>query len=422
MDRLKEIAKNLDSKDKLSKFREKFILPKDKIYLDGNSLGVLAKNIIGEINHTIKEEWGNNLISSWNKSWIKLPRMVSKKLASIIKSGEKEVYVGSSTSNNLFKLIKSILQSDKSIENITTDNLNFPSDKYICELVAKDFKIDFNFLEYGSDLIADIKKLKEFIIKKRGIIVLSHVAYKSSYRYPIKEISQFCRDNNTIVIWDLSHSIGAVNIDMGLNQVDYAVGCTYKYLNGGPGSPAFIYVREQKLRKLKSPIRGWFSHNRPFEYSDEYNESNSIEKFSNGTPHILSLSTLKTSLDITIEATTEELNIKSAKLFDYFKSIYTNELKKLNFELLTPIDKSKRGSHIAISHKEAWRISKCLINPIDKGKLSIIIDFRPKNIIRIALTPLYTSFEDIYTISRRLINIVNDEEFKHKDYSMRGVT
>ena len=150
---------------------------------------------------------------------------------------------------------------------------------------------------------------------------------------------------------------------MGLNQVDYAVGCTYKYLNGGPGSPAFIYVREQKLRKLKSPIRGWFSHNRPFEYSDEYNESNSIEKFSNGTPHILSLSTLKTSLDITIEATTEELNIKSAKLFDYFVSIYIDKLKKLNFELLTPMDMSNRGSHIAISHKEAWRISKCLINP-----------------------------------------------------------
>ena len=422
MDRLKEIAKNLDSKDNLSKFREKFILPKDKIYLDGNSLGVLAKDIIDEINHTIKEEWGNNLISSWNKSWIKLPRMVSQKIASIIKSGEDEVYVGGSTSINLFKLIKSILQSNKSIKNITTDSLNFPSDKYICELVAKDFKIDFNFLEYGSDLIADIEKLKEFIIKKRGIIVLSHVAYKSSYRYPIKEISKFCRDNNTVVIWDLSHSIGAVNIDMGLNQVDYAVGCTYKYLNGGPGSPAFIYVREQKLGKLKSPIRGWFSHDRPFEYSDEYNESNSIEKFSNGTPHILSLSTLKTSLDITIEATTEELNIKSTKLFDYFESIYTNELKKLNFELLTPMDKCKRGSHIAISHKEAWRISKCLINPIDNGKLSIIIDFRPKNIIRIALTPLYTSFEDIYSISRRLINIVNEEEYKHKDYSMKGVT
>ena len=422
MDRLEEIAKNLDSKDKLSKFRDKFILPRDKIYLDGNSLGVLAKDVINEINYTIKEEWGNNLISSWNKSWIKLPRMISQKLASIIKSKKDEVYVGSSTSINLFKLIKSILQSNKSIKNISTDNLNFPSDKYICELIAKDFKIDFNFLDYGSDLMADIEQLKEFIKEKRGIIVLSHVAFKSSYRYPIKEISKFCKDNNTIVIWDLSHSIGAIDINMELNQVDYAIGCTYKYLNGGPGSPAFIYVREQELRKLKSPIRGWFSHEKPFEYSNEYNESNSIEKFSNGTPHILSLSTLKTSLDITIEATTEELNIKSAKLFDYFVSIYIDKLKKLNFELLTPMDMSNRGSHIAISHKEAWRISKCLINPIDNDKSSIIIDFRPNNIIRIALTPLYTSFEDIYLISKRLINIVNEEEYRQKDYSMEGVT
>ena len=422
MDRLKEIAKNLDSEDKLSKFRDKFVLPEDKIYLDGNSLGILARDIINDINYTIKEEWGNNLISSWNKSWIKLPRLISQKLASIIKSDVDEVYVGSSTSINLFKLIKSILQSNKSIMNITTDNLNFPSDKYICELIAKDFNIEFNFLNYGSDLIANIEKLKEFIIKKRGIVVLSHVAFKSSYRYPIEEISKFCKDNNTIVIWDLSHSVGAVNIDMGSNQVDYAVGCTYKYLNGGPGSPAFIYVREQELRKLKSPIRGWFSHDKPFEYSNEYNESNSIEKFSNGTPHILSLSTLKTSLDITLEATTEELNIKSAKLFDYFVTIYSNKLKKLNFELLTPMDKNKRGSHIAISHKEAWRISKCLINPIDNDKLSIIIDFRPNNIIRIALTPLYTSFEDIFLISKRLINIINDGEYKQKDNSMEGVT
>jgi len=422
LDRLREIAKNLDSEDKLSKFRDKFVLPKDKLYLDGNSLGILAKDIISDINYTIKEEWGNNLISSWNKSWIKLPRLISQKLASIIKSNVDEVYVGSSTSINLFKLIKSILQSNKSIMNITTDNLNFPSDKYICELVAKDFNIEFNFLNYGSDLMADIEKLKEFIIKKRGIVVLSHVAFKSSYRYPIEEISKFCKDNNTIVIWDLSHSVGAVNIDMGSNQVDYAVGCTYKYLNGGPGSPAFIYVRKQELRKLKSPIRGWFSHDKPFEYSNEYSESNSIEKFSNGTPHILSLSTLKTSLDITLEATTEELNIKSAKLFDYFVSIYSNKLKKLNFELLTPMDKNKRGSHIAISHKEAWRISKCLINPIDNDKLSIIIDFRPNNIIRIALTPLYTSFEDIYLISKRLINIINDGEYKRKDNLMEGVT
>ena len=422
MDRLKEIAKNLDSEDKLSKFRDKFILPEDKIYLDGNSLGILARDIISDINYTIKEEWGNNLISSWNKSWIKLPRLISQKLASIIKSNEDEVYVGSSTSTNLFKLIKSILQSNESINNITTDNLNFPSDKYICEMIAKDYNINFSFLDYGSDLMPNIEKLKKFILKNRGIVVLSHVAFKSSYRYPIKEISKFCKNNNTIIIWDLSHSIGAVDIDMGFNKVDYAVGCTYKYLNGGPGSPAFIYVRDKELVKLKSPIRGWFSHEKPFEYSNEYNESNSIEKFSNGTPHILSLSTLRTSLDITIEATTEEINIKSVKLFDYFISIYEDELKKLNFELLSPMDKNNRGSHIAISHEEAWRISKCLIDPIDDDEQSIIIDFRPNNIIRIALTPLYTTYKDIYLICKRLINIINEGEFKKKDNSMEGVT
>ena len=422
MDRLREIAKNLDSKDELSIYRDKFILPKNQIYLDGNSLGVLAKDVIDNLNYTIKEEWGNSLISSWNKSWVNLPRLISSKIATIIKSNEGEVYVGSSTSINLFKLLKSILEANRGIKYIITDNLNFPSDKYICEVISKDFNIDFKFLEYGNDLIPDIEKLKEYILKRRGILVLSHVSFKSSFRYSVEYISKFCKDNNIIVIWDLSHSVGAIDIDMRSNGIDYAIGCTYKYLNGGPGSPAFIYVRESELRKLKSPIKGWFSHNKPFEYSNEYVESNSIEKFSNGTPHILSLSTLKTSLDITIQATTEKLGIKSANLFDFFLSIYNEKLKNLDFELLSPLEKDKRGSHISISHIEAWRISKCLIDPIDKEASRIIIDFRPKNIIRIALTPLYTSFEDIYKLCERIIEIIRDREYIQKDNSMEGVT
>ena len=422
MDRLREIAKNLDSKDELSIYRDKFILPKNQIYLDGNSLGVLAKDVVDNLNYTIKEEWGNSLISSWNKSWVNLPRLISSKIATIIKSNEGEVYVGSSTSINLFKLLKSILEANRGIKYIITDNLNFPSDKYICEVIAKDFNINFKFLDYGNDLIPDIEKLKEYILKRRGILVLSHVSFKSSFRYSVEYISKFCKDNNIIVIWDLSHSVGAIDIDMRSNGIDYAIGCTYKYLNGGPGSPAFIYVRESELRKLKSPIKGWFSHNKPFEYSNEYVESNSIEKFSNGTPHILSLSTLKTSLDITIQATTEKLGIKSANLFDFFLSIYNEKLKNLDFELLSPLEKDKRGSHISISHIEAWRISKCLIDPIDKEASRIIIDFRPKNIIRIALTPLYTSFDDIYKLCERIIEIIRDREYIQKDNSMEGVT
>ena len=422
MDKLKKIAINLDSVDELSSYRNEFILPNNTIYFDGNSLGVLSKNIINDINNTIKEEWGNNLISSWNDKWIELPNKVSKKIASILNCNEDEVYVGSSTSNNLFKLIKSILEAHKDIKNISTDNLNFPSDKYICEGICKDFNLKFKFLDYKNDLLPDIKILKRFIIDNPGIIVLSHVTYKSSYRYPIKEINSFCRENKSIVIWDLSHSIGAVDIDMESNKLDFAVGCTYKYLNGGPGSPAFIYVRENQIKKLKSPIKGWFSHNKPFNFSEEYQESNSMEKFSNGTPHILSLSTLKTSLDITISASTKKLEIKSHKLFELFESIYKEKLRDKKFKLMTLNNKFERGSHISLYHNEAWRISQCLIFPFRNNSIKIIVDYRPNNIIRIALTPLYTSFKDIIILCERMIEIIDNKEFEQKDNTKDGVT
>ena len=421
MDRLKKIALKLDSNDKILSFREKFIIPKDKIYLDGNSLGLLSKDTFKNLNKTIIEDWGNDLISSWNKKWINLPKKVSKKIASIINSDEEEVYVGSSTSNNLYKLIKSILDSNKEIKSISTDSLNYPSDKYICEGVSKDYNINFNLLEYSNDTSPEIENLKEFIEAKKGILVLSHVTYKSSYRYPITEINRFCKQKGVIVIWDLSHSIGAIDINVKDNEINYAVGCTYKFLNGGPGSPAFIYIRKSEIDKLKSPIKGWFSHNSPFNFSDKYQESTSISKFSNGTPHILSLSALDTSIDITIESSTKRLESKSEQLFNFFYMIYENKLRDLNFKLITPKYKSERGSHISIVHGEAWRISKCLISPIKKNK-KIIVDYRPDNIIRIALTPLYSSFEDIYLCCLRLIEIAEEKEFEKKDKSMDGVT
>ena len=422
MDKLKKIAVELDLDDKLSEFKNKFVLPKNKIYFDGNSLGLLSRDVITDINNTLKIEWGDNLISSWNNKWIKLPTLVSAKIAQIINSNEDEIYVGSSTSNNLYKLLKSLLEADSGIRNISTDSLNFPSDIYICDGISKDFKINFNLLKYNSDLYPDIEDLKKYIISNNGIVVLSHVTYKASYKYPLKEINKFCRDNNIIVIWDLSHSIGAVDINIDSDQIDYAIRCTYKYLNGGPGSPAFIFVRRNKIKNLKSPIKGWFSHNKPFDFSNTYIESNSMNKFSNGTPHILSLSTLKASLDITIQASTKSLEHKSHDLYRFFKTIYEDKLKNLNFDLISPSDNDIRGSHISIWHKEAWRISKCLNTPDKKNKKIIIVDYRPKNIIRIALTPLYTSFTDLYILSLRIVEIVSEKEYEKKDNSILGVT
>ena len=421
MDRLEKLAKELDSKDKLNKFKSEFIYPDDKLYFDGNSLGLLSKKTKEAINKVINNEWGQNLISSWNNSWINLPNKVSKKISTILNSNETEIHVGGSTSLNLYKLLLSLIKSNDNIINISTDNLNFPSDKYICEGICNDHNLKFNLLEYNNYL-PDIDVLEQFIKNNNGIIVLSLVTYKSSYRYPVKKINRICQENNSIVIWDLSHAIGAIDIDMKLNDIDYAVGCTYKYLNGGPGSPAFIYTRNEKQIGLKSPIKGWFSHNAPFDFSETYIQSDTMDKFSSGTPHIISMSSLESSLDITIKATTKKLEDKSEDLFDFFTEIFDDRLVNLGFKIITPKNKYDRGSHISLVHDESWRITKCLTNPENAQEKNIIVDFRPPNIIRIALTPLYISFIDIYKVSMRLINIIESKEYDSKDKSKNIVT
>jgi len=421
LDKLKELAKELDSKDKLNKFKSEFIYPDDKLYFDGNSLGLLSKQTKEALKKVINNEWGQNLISSWNNSWINLPNKVSKKISTILNSNEGEIYVGGSTSLNLYKLLLSLIKCKNSIINISTDSLNFPSDKYICEGICNDYNLKFNLLEYDNYL-PDVDLLEQFIKNNKGIIVLSLVTYKSSYRYPVKKINRICQENDSIVIWDLSHAIGAIDIDMKINEIDYAIGCTYKYLNGGPGSPAFIYARNEKQIGLKSPIKGWFSHSDPFNFSKTYIQSESMNKFSSGTPHIISMSTLDSSLDITINATTKKLENKAVDLFNFFTEIFNHRLMNLGFKIITPKNKNDRGSHISIVHEESWRITKCLTDPEYHGKKKIIVDFRPPNIIRIALTPLYTSFNDIYTICVRLIDIIESKEYESKDKSKNIVT
>ncbi|MGA0956594.1 MAG: kynureninase [Flavobacteriaceae bacterium] len=422
MDRLEELAKELDAKDILKKFRNEFIYPEDKLYFDGNSLGLLSKKTKESLIEVINNEWGQHLISSWNNSWINLPKKVSKKVSIILNSNENEIYVGGSTSLNLYKLLLSLIKSNNSIKNISTDNLNFPSDKYICEGICNDYNLKFNLLDYDNNNLPNIDVLEQFIKKNNGIIVLSLVTYKSSYRYPISKINRICQENDSIAIWDLSHAIGAIDIDMKINEIDYAIGCTYKYLNGGPGSPAFIYARNEKQIGLKSPIKGWFSHSDPFDFSKTYVQSESMNKFSSGTPHIISMSTLDSSLDITINATTKKIENKSIDLYNFFTEIFYDRLLNLGFKIITPKNKDERGSHISIVHKESWRITKCLTDPEYPGEKKIIVDFRPPNIIRIALTPLYVSFNDIFRVCIRLVQIIESNEYEKKDGSKDIVT
>ena len=422
IEQYKEIAKKYDLSDKLSHFKERFDNSNDFIYLVGNSLGKLPLDTINNVNQTVKMDWGKDLISSWNRKWISIENIISKKISKILKCNENEIYVGASTSENLYKLLKSILINNLEINSIISDNLNFPSDIYIAEGMSKDFKnIRFKLLDYGNEAEANIDKLKEFISKNNGILILSLVSYKSSYRYPIKEINDYCENNNSIVIWDISHAIGAIDIDFHNTNTKYAVGCTYKYLNGGPGSPAFIYVNEKDQNILKTPIRGWFSHNSPFDFSNNYEESNSMSRFKSGSPPIIQLSALEKGLDIILEAGTIKLEKKSIELFNLFIKIFNAHLSEKGYNLITPIKDSDRGSHITISHKESWRISKCLNIPKNNDR-KILVDFRPDKFIRISLTPLYTSFEDIYNLTNRLFNIVEEKEYMDHDYDKTIVT
>ena len=422
IEQYKEIAKKYDLSDKLSHFKERFDNSNDSIYLVGNSLGKLPLDTINNVNQTVKMDWGKGLISSWNQKWLSIENTISKKISKILKCNEDEIYVGASTSENLYKLLKSILINNLEINSIISDNLNFPSDIYIAEGISKDFEnIRFKLLDYGNEAEANIDKLKEFISKNNGILILSLVSYKSSYRYPIKEINDYCENNNSIVIWDISHAIGAIDIDFHNTNTKYAVGCTYKYLNGGPGSPAFIYVNEKDQNILKTPIRGWFSHNSPFDFSNNYEESNSMSRFKSGSPNIIQLSALEKGLDIILEAGTIKLEKKSIELFNLFKKIFNSHLSEKGYNLITPTKDSDRGSHITISHKESWRISKCLNIPKNKDR-KILVDFRPNEFIRISLTPLYTSFEDIYNLTNRLSNIVEEKEYIDHDYDKPNIT
>lgn len=422
IEQYKEIAKKYDLSDKLSHFKERFDNSNDSIYLVGNSLGKLPLDTINNVNQTVKMDWGKGLISSWNQKWLSIENTISKKISKILKCNEDEIYVGASTSENLYKLLKSILINNLEINSIISDNLNFPSDIYIAEGISKDFEnIRFKLLDYGNEAEANIDKLKEFISKNNGILILSLVSYKSSYRYPIKEINDYCENNNSIVIWDISHAIGAIDIDFHNTNTKYAVGCTYKYLNGGPGSPAFIYVNEKDQNILKTPIRGWFSHNSPFDFSNNYEESNSMSRFKSGSPNIIQLSALEKGLDIILEAGTIKLEKKSIELFNLFKKIFNSHLSEKGYNLITPTKDSDRGSHITISHKESWRISKCLNIPKNKDR-KILVDFRPNQFIRISLTPLYTSFEDIYNLTNRLSNIVEEKEYMDHDYDKPDIT
>jgi kynureninase len=415
-------AEQLDVQDPLASFRAFFQHEPNTIYLDGNSLGKLPIQAKKDIANAVDKQWGENLIRSWNDHWLDLPKRLEQKLALLLGAKATELKVGESTSTNLYKVIHALLSSNLTAKSLLTDSLNFPSDVYVMEGLAKQFDCKPpTIVAYVHDLKADLPLLKAEIKKQPGIVCLSLVSYKSAWLYPMKSLNEFAEQHNSIIVWDLSHAVGVVDINLAESKTKIALGCTYKFLNGGPGSPAFLFIQEELITELHSPIQGWFGHKRPFDFSLSYEPSDGIGRFDAGTPQVLSLVAMEAGLDLTLKAGIDAIRKKSMMQTSYLVELIQEKLIPLGFTIETPMNPEERGSHITLAHPESWRVCKALI--IGKGDgVKIIPDFRPPQYLRLGIAPIYTRYIDLFKSIERIEHIILSQEYLEIDTEKPTVT
>jgi len=419
-----EHARELDRKDALGRFRKEFETEDPGlIYLDGNSLGRMPLKAAANMEIAIREQWGKRLIRSWNENWYDLSIRLGKKIAQIIGARADEVIISDSTSVNLYKLAYGALNAREGKTEIISDEMNFPTDLYILQGLIKNFgnKYSLRLLKSSDDISADLDGLKSLLNANTALVSLSHVAYKSSYMYDMERVTELAHQHDALVLWDLSHSAGAVPVDLNNAGVDLAVGCTYKYLNGGPGSPAFLYVKKELQEQMENPIQGWFGDKNPFEFRLNYKESDGIRKFLAGTPPVISLSGLEPALEIILQAGMKRLRQKSLVQSEYLLSLVRRYLLDMGMQIGSPVLKERRGSHISLKHSEAYRICKALTDP-GVGDAVVIPDFREPDNIRLGITPLYTRFEDIHRAIMQIRDIVSEKLYENYPQTRDQVT
>jgi len=407
------MVKAMDDQDTLAGFRDRFVNEENLIYMDGNSLGKLPKEAIEISKRVVEHQWGSRLIRSWNEHWIDLPQRLAAKIAKIVGAHADEIFIGDSTSLNLYKSLFAVLNYQKDKTEVVTDDLNFPTDYYVLDGIIKQHFSRHTIVQAESKdgISTHINALKNAVTKNSALITLSHVTYKSGYMYPMKEVNNLAKSMGAIVVWDLSHSVGSVPVNLNENGADIAVGCTYKYLNGGPGAPAFLYVSRAMQSKLNNPIWSWFGHEAPFEFAREFKPHPGIQKFAVGTPHVLSLAVMEAGLNVHLAAGMQAIRKKSIRQSELFIELFDLHLQPLGYQFASPRASNTRGSHISLAHEEGYRINRALIAPKNKSK-EIIPDFRPPHFIRIGIAPLYNSFQDVHEVVMRLKQIVLTKEYE----------
>ena len=396
-----------DAEDPLRHRREEFELPGGVIYLDGNSLGPLPRAARSRMEEVITKEWGQGLIRSWNDhDWIEAPLRVGNKIAKLIGARSGEVVVADSTSVNLFKLIGAALAARPTRTVVLSEPGNFPTDLYMVQGIINSHNCSAQLrLEPAAKIIDSIDS-------NTAVVVLTHVHYKTAAIHDMRAITAKAHEHGALVIWDLSHSVGALDVDLHGCDVDMAVGCGYKYLNGGPGAPAFLFVAQRHQAQLASPLCGWMGHSRPFDFHDDYAPAEGIRRFLCGTPSILGLLTLEVGVDLILRSRMQDIVQKSRWLSELFVDLLADICPSL--QLASPANVQDRGSHVSFSHPEGYSIMQVLI---ERG---VIGDFRAPDLLRFGFAPLYLRYQDVWDAAYTLADVVHSGCWADPRYSVRA--
>ncbi len=413
-------AESLDRADPLASYRDQFVIQDDDlIYLDGNSLGRLPKRTADRIAEVVNHEWGARLIRGWGEGWFTLAQRLGGKIAGLIGAQPDEVLVADSTTVNFFKLVLAALGARPGRRAIVTDDLNFPSDLYVLQGAARLTGPDYRLLRVPSPdgLTGPEAEIVAALGPHTALLTLTHTAFKSGFVYDMPALTAAAHQAGALVLWDLSHSVGALPVDLNSCGVDLAVGCTYKYLNGGPGAPAFLYVRRDLQDTLLNPIWGWFGQQGQFDMGLDYAPAPGLGRFLVGTPSMLSLAAIEPAVDLLLEAGLDRLRAKSVAQTEYLIALWESELAPLGFTLNSPRNPARRGSHVSLGHPEALRIDRALIE-----ELNVIPDFRYPDNLRLGLAPLYTRFVDVFDGLTRIRQAVTERRYEHYPLERPAVT
>lgn len=402
-------VRDLDARDPLAGFRDRFEIPAGMIYLDGNSLGVMPKSAPERMAQVVKEEWGRDLITSWNRhDWIGLPRRLGAKIAGLIGAKPHEVVVADSTSINIFKCLSAALQLNPERNVILSEAGNFPTNVYMMQGLAANSGGRIVEKRVATD------QIEANLTDDVAVLLITQAHYKSGYLHDMQAITARAQAKGILVIWDLCHSAGALPIDLNACKADLAVGCGYKYLNGGPGAPAFIFVAERHQEKVLPVLSGWLGHASPFSFVDEYTPAPGIDRFKCSSPSILAMSALECGLDIAIEADMDQVRAKSVRLCELFIEQVEARVGDQGFALASPRDAAIRGSQVSFHHENGYPIMQALI---ENG---VIGDFRDPDILRFGFTPLYVSHEDVWRAAEVLERIMTQEIWREARFSVRS--